>query len=85
MSEVLKMSHVKDPQNYLYLATDPHVKICCSREQIFTPWNVKNVCSERTCIQRFAPHSKTAKVVDLLFFNRESITRCLKHQNRFPS
>ena len=29
---VLKPFHVKDPQNYIYLAADPHLKICCSRD-----------------------------------------------------
>ena len=32
MSVVLKPFHVKDPQNDMYLATDPHLKILSSRE-----------------------------------------------------
>ena len=31
-SVVLKLFHVKDPQSYMYLAVDPHLKICCSRD-----------------------------------------------------
>ena len=37
-SVFLKLCHVKDPQNDMYLATDPHHKIFCSRDpqkQIF--------------------------------------------------
>ena len=32
MSVVLKLFHVKDPQNDVYLATDPHLKIFISRD-----------------------------------------------------
>ena len=32
MSVVLKLSHVKDPQNDMYLATDPHLKIFTFRD-----------------------------------------------------
>ena len=32
MSLVLKPFHVKDPQNDMYLATDPHLKIFSSRD-----------------------------------------------------
>ena len=29
MSVMLSIFHVKDTKNYLHLATDPHLKICC--------------------------------------------------------
>ena len=32
MSVVLKPFHVKDTQNYMYLATDPHLKIFRSKD-----------------------------------------------------
>ena len=32
MSVVLKPFHVKDPQNDIYLDTDPHLKMFCSRD-----------------------------------------------------
>ena len=31
-SVVLKPFHIKDPQSYMYLPADPHLKICCSRD-----------------------------------------------------
>ena len=34
MSVVLKLFHVKDDQNDMYLATDPHLKIFSSRDPL---------------------------------------------------
>ena len=32
LAVVLKPFHVKDPHNDMHLATDPHLKILCSRD-----------------------------------------------------
>ena len=50
----LDFFHVKDPQNYMYLAADPHLKICCSRDPSEAKIRVKRVRFKNMYIQRFA-------------------------------
>jgi hypothetical protein len=66
MSVVLKPFHVKDPQNDMYLATDPHLKIFSSRDHPEVKFEFTNVCFENTYIQRFAHIFTTfSRVADL--------------------
>ena len=55
-SVVLKLFHIKDPQNYMYLAADPHLK----KGMLFQKFALKNI---------YLRHPR-CKLVDLLFFNR---------------
>ena len=64
MSVVLKPFHVKDPQNDMYLATDPHLKIFCSRDPPEAKFELQNVRLKNTYILKICTHfhdfSKTA-------------------------
>ena len=54
MSVVLKPFHVKDPQNDIYLATDPHLKIFSSRDHPEAKFELQTFALKNTYIQRFA-------------------------------
>ena len=60
MSVVLKPFHVKDPQNYMYLATDPLLNIFCSRDppqmQAFT-----KICSKFKVLHMFPRFFKNSR------------------------
>ena len=63
MSAVLKLFHVKDPQNDMNLATDPHLKIFSSRD---TPEAKFELQMFALNIQRFAHIFTTfSKIADL--------------------
>ena len=64
-SVVLKPFHVKDPQSYMYLAADPHLKICRARDPPGAEIWVKKFALKNIYAKIFQKFHDFSKIADL--------------------